>query len=185
MVLPGDYVAESEEYLPGFGVYSEKGKLFSSNIGELELDPKTHTAKVKVSTRIPKMQDVGIITLGVIADVTENTALVDLIPFESKNFVFVPNGVSAIIHVSKVKRGYTENMREEFRVGDIVRAKIIEVSRHTVSLTTSDKNLGVIQAFCSKCRSELVKKGTSLVCSKCGYMENRKFAYDYGTGNIL
>lgn len=185
MVLPGDYVAESEEYMPGFGVYSEKGKLFSSNIGDLELESKTHTAKVNVKTRIPKMQGVGIVTLGVIVDVSENVALVDLIPFESKNFVFVPNGITAVIHISKVKGGFTENLRQEFKAGDIVRAEIIEVSKHTVSLTTDGKNLGVIKAFCSKCRSELLKKGTSIECSNCGFVEDRKFAYDYGSGKIL
>lgn len=185
LILPGQKIGTSEEYLPGFGVYSEKGKLYSSNIGKLKLDSKAHVAKVKVKTKIPKMQTPGIVTLGVVADVTDQVALIDLIIFESKNFRFIPQGATAVLHVSKVKRGFIKNMSSELRVGDIVRAKIIEVSKHTVSLTTDDKNLGIIKAFCSNCRHELVGRGYRLKCPRCGYTETRKTAYDYGSGKIM
>ena len=185
MVLPGDYVGVSEEYLPGFGVYSEEDKLYSSNVGELDLDAKTHVAKVMVKTRIPKMQSPGIIVIGIVAGVMENVALIDLLPFKSKNFVFVPQGATAILHVSKVKRGYIEHLSSEIKTGDIVRVKIIEVSKHTVNLTTDEKNLGVIKAYCSICRHELKRSGRMLVCDNCKNKENRKMAYDYGMGKVL
>jgi len=185
LVLPGQEVGTSEEYLPGFGIYSKDGKLFSSNIGKLEIDSKTHVAKVKVKTSIPKMQSPGIVTLGIVANVTEHVALIDLIPFESKNFRFVPQGATAVLHVSKVKRGFIKNMESEMKIGDIIRTKIIEVSKHTVNLTTDEKNLGVVRAFCSNCRHELLGTGYRLKCPSCGYTETRKTAYDYGSGRIM
>lgn len=185
MVLPGDYIGVSEEYLPGFGVYSEKGKLYSSNVGDLELDLKDHVAKIMVKTRIPKMQSPGIIAIGIVVSAMENTALIDLLPFESKNFVFVPQGLTAVLHVSKVKRGFIKDLSKEIKAGDIVRVKITEVSKHTVSLTTDGKNLGVIKAYCSMCRHELKKRGTGLFCDNCKNREYRKTAYDYGMGKIL
>lgn len=185
MVLPGDYIGISEEYLPGFGVYSEKDKLYSSNIGNLDLDIRNHVAKVMVKTRIPKMQSPGIIVIGIVVNVMENIALIDLIPFKSKNFVFVPQGTTAVLHVSKVKRGFIKELSKEIKAGDIIRVKIIEVSKHTVSLTTDGKDLGVIKAYCSICRHELTKRGPGLFCDNCKNKEYRKTAYDYGMGKIL
>lgn len=184
-ILPGDYVAAIEEYAPGFGVYAGKDSLYSSNVGDLQLDAKTHSAKVNVNTRIPKLQSVGTVTIGLVADVMENVAVVDLIPFRSKNFDFVPNGVTAVLHVSSVKREYVRSLRDEVRAGDIVRVQITEVSRHSVRLTTAEKNLGVIKAFCSICRSPMVKAGYQLKCPACDSVETRKMAMDYGSGNIL
>jgi exosome complex component CSL4 len=45
-VLPGDEVAEAEEYLPAEGTYEEDGKVFSALKGILELDEKEKIAKV-------------------------------------------------------------------------------------------------------------------------------------------
>jgi exosome complex component CSL4 len=186
MILPGDYVAEGEEYLPGFGVYSDGDKLYASASGELELDAKTHTAKVVPSTRTAKLQSEGTVTLGVIANVmSDSVALVDLMPIKEDRKDLVVNGTTSILHVRDVKRGFTKSIKDEFKVGDIVRVKIIEVSPHTVKLTTSELNLGVIKAYCIHCRSELVKSGTSLTCPQCKCNEFRKMANDYGSGKVI
>jgi exosome complex component CSL4 len=47
-----------------------------------------------------------------------------------------------------------------------------------------DKNLGVIKAICTKCRSALVRKESKLECPKCGRVETRKISEDYGKGII-
>ena len=184
-VLPGDKLGTIEEYAPSFGVYATEEEIFSSNIGEMDIDPKKHIARVTCSTRIPKMQKEGIIALGIIAEVYEQTALIDLLPFKSKSFSFVPQGISAILHASKVKRGYVDKISSEMHVGDLLRVKIIEISRHSVDVTTDGKNLGVIKAYCSRCRNELQKVGYSLLCPKCGNKESRKTAFDYRSGKIL
>jgi exosome complex component CSL4 len=178
-VFPGDFVGAAEEYVPGFGIYEEKGKLYASNTGELQLDAKTHSARVISKTRIPKLQGVGIITLGVVASVSENVALIDLAPMRSKSFEFVPCGISAVLHVSDVKQRFVEALSDEVKTGDIVRVKIIEVSPHTIRLTTSEKDLGVVKAFCSRCRHGLKRLEYRLTCPRCGSIETRKIAFDY------
>lgn len=184
VILPGEYVGTIEEYAPSFGVYSDRNKLFSSNIGELALDKKTHAAKVTCKTRIPKMQNIGVITLGAVADASENVALIDLLPFESKSFYFVPQEITAVLHISNIRRGYTKNMRDQVRIGDIIRVKIIELERCSVRLTTDGRDLGVVLAFCSNCRHRLEMSGRMLVCKNCGSRERRKTAYDYGSGRL-
>ncbi len=186
MILPGDYVAEAEEYLPGYGVYSDGDKLFSSAAGELVLDPKTHTAQVKPATRVAKLQDVGTVTLGVIADImSESVAMVDMMAIKTDKTDYAVNGTTAILHIKDVQNSFTENLREEFRIGDIVRVKVIEVSPHTVRLTTAAPNLGVIKAYCIHCRRPLIKEGTRLTCPECKCVEHRKLASDYDSGKVL
>jgi len=184
-VLPGEHIGTVEEFSPSFGVYAKDDEVLSSNTGELDIDIKSHVARVTCATRIPKMQKENIVTLGIVANVFEQKALIDLIPFKSKSFYFVPQEIAAILHISKVKRGYVEKMSSQIRTGDIVRVKIIDTNKHSVNLTTDGKNLGVIKAYCTRCRHELKKKDFNLICDNCGNEESRKTAFDYGSGKAL
>jgi exosome complex component CSL4 len=110
---------------------------------------------------------------------------VDLIPFRSRNFEFVVSGLSAVLRVANIDRKYVKSLRDEIRIGDIVRVKVMEVTSHTIRLTTAERDLGVIKAFCSSCRHDLEKQGTKLVCRNCGSVESRKTASDYGSGKLI
>ena len=181
VVLPGEYVGANEEYMPSIGTFSAKTGVYSSAIGELALDAKSHLAKIKKRTRIPKLQGVGIVVLGQVAETTDSVAIVDLVKTDIKNMSYVPNGISAILHVSNIKSGYVEDLRDELKIGDMVRVKIIEANEHTTKLTISFKELGVIKAYCSVCREPLRMSGAKLVCGRCGNVEQRKTAEDYGS----
>lgn len=183
--MPGDKVGTAEEYLPSFGVFSEGSDLYSSNTGALDSDPRMHSIRVKVSTRIPRMQSRGTVVIGLVTDVSDVVAFVDLAPFESKNFVFVPQGLPGILHVSAVCDSYVEDIHSEIRVSDIVRVKILEVTKFNVKLTTAERFLGAIKAFCTVCHSLLQRDGNRLVCVSCGRQETRKMAEDYGSGALL
>lgn len=179
-VHPGEFVGTSEEFLPCPGLYEEDGKLYASATGEIEIDPKGHTVKVMPKTRVPKLQAVKTVTYGVVAEASGQVAVIDLVPIKLKNLEYVPNGVSAILHISNIKKDYVEAMSDELRAGDIIRVAIIEVSSHTIRLTTDGKELGVVKAYCSRCRNALELRGTKLECPKCGSIETRKLAADYG-----
>ena len=184
VVLPGDYIAAIEEYIPSAGTFSSDDGLYSSSIGTLELDAKSHSARVLLKVRSPKLQGVGSIVIGRVAEMSESVAIIDLIQTDSKNVSLIPNGVSAVLHVSNIKRDYVRALREEIKIGDIVRVRIIEVSPHSTKLTTDGRELGVIKAFCSNCRQPLRMSGAKLICDRCGSVENRKTADDYGSGNL-
>jgi len=183
-VLPGDYIGANEEYIPSKGTFSSDEGVLSSNIGQLDLDKKNHSAKVKIATRVPKLQAVGDIVIGDIAQTTESTAIIDLAEIDTKKESSIPNGVSAVLHVSNIKRGFVEDLRNEVKIGDLVRARIIEVSPHSIRLTIDGANLGVIKAFCSNCRQPLKMTSAKLVCDRCGNVEQRKTAEDYDSGNL-
>ena len=183
-VLPGDYVGANEEYMPSEGTYSTDEGVLSSNIGELEIDRKSHSAKVRITTRIPKLQGVGTVTVGEVAEANDAVAIIDLVEIDEKKLSLVPNGVSAILHVSNIRRDYVEDLRQEVRIGDLIRARIIETSAHSTKLSIDGKDLGVIKAYCSNCRQALRLSGLKLVCDKCGSVEHRKTAEDYDSGRL-
>ena len=185
IVFPGEQVATEEEFAPSGGTFAEAGKVFSAEVGEPVLDAKAHQARLQPKTRVPVLQHAGTVTFGLVANATDKVALVDLIAVKEQGFRQALTGISAILRVSNVKRGFVESLRDEVRSGDILRVKIIEVSPHTVQLSIVDANLGVVKAFCSVCRSPLKalpvgpRGPPGLVCENCGSKETRKAASDY------
>lgn len=185
--LPGEYIGTPEEYDSGFGTYknSEEGDIRSSNTGELKLDKKKHKAEVRAKTKIPKMQAPGTVILGVVTRTRDQVLNIEPAPFESKKFIFVPNEKSAILHISNIKDDYIDDIKTQYKIGDIVRAKITGVDKTTVELATDQGNLGTIKAYCSECRQPMEKIGRDKVkCNECGKKTTRKTANDYGEGNI-
>ena len=76
---------------------------------------------------------------------------------------------------------FIEKISDAFQITDIVRAKVIRQEQNEYSLSTVGKNLGVIHADCSICGTTLEKIGVDrLRCPRCGNIENRKLASDYG-----
>jgi exosome complex component CSL4 len=183
-VLPGQRIAEPEEYISSAGTFSSDDGVYSSGIGDLELDAKSHSAKVKTKTRTAKLHKVGTIVVGIAVEVSESVAIIDLVQIDSKNESSVPNGVSAVLRVANVRQSYVKDLRSEVRIGDILRLRIIETSEHSTKLTTDDRNLGVIKAFCTSCRQPLKRTGNKLICDRCGNTEGRKLAEDYDSPNL-
>ncbi len=185
-VIPGEFIAYEEEFIPGFGTYSDNGNVYSSNIGDLDKDVHKREVRVKVKTRIPLFYKRGMTAYGTIAQVSDNFAIVDILPRRVGQFYYIPRPVTHVIPISEVKRGFVKNMREEFRVGDMVKVKIISIEQFTVTLTTRASDLGVVKAFCVQCRHPLTLKKGVLVCENCGNVERRKISIEYGkVGGII
>jgi exosome complex component CSL4 len=75
-------------------------------------------------------------------------------------------------------------MYEVCKAGDVVRAKVISDKNRVFHLTINDKDLGVMQAFCSRCGHSLAQKRFIMRCSECGNSERRKSAADYGKDEV-
>jgi exosome complex component CSL4 len=72
-------------------------------------------------------------------------------------------------------------MSDVCKPGDIVRAKVISEKNRVFHLSTNDKNLGILYGFCSRDGTLLEQQRyDDLKCPKCGNMERRKVAPDYG-----
>ncbi len=178
--VPGEFLATEEEFVPGFGTYLDEGNVYSSNIGNVEKDIKKREVRIRVLTRIPLPMKRGAVAYGRVAQVSDNVAIIDISPMKKGQFVYLPRGLTHVLPVSEVKRGFVKSMKDEFKVGDIVKVKIIEIRPTGVVLTTRSSELGVVKAFCTQCRHPMILKKGKLICPNCGNEERRKLSIEYG-----
>lgn len=177
LVLPGDVIGVEEEYFPGQGVYvNGKGYLRSQLIGRVLIDIVKRTINVRNIHGKPYVPKVGDIVKGIVSSVSEDLAFIDIYAIEEKPTR--TTSFTGILHVSQASSEYIETMYDAMRIGDIVRARVIN-SNHPFQLTTKEPRLGVIAAFCTKCGSLLRKQDDKLVCPICGNVEKRKVSASY------
>ncbi len=179
-VLPGELVGSTEEFKPGNGTAVYAGNVYSTAIGNVIIDRKARIVSVKPNTLTPNILKVGDIVYGKIIDVRESGAAVEIAGIEGKEDREIVNSRLGDIHVSNVRGSYVKRLSDEFRPSDIIRAKVLDAER--MRLTTSEDSLGVVKAYCSNCRGEVVLEGKKLKCPDCNMTEIRKISTKYGKG---
>ncbi len=175
-VLPGQEIGTEEEYVSGPGTYVENAKIYASIVGKLTEDNRTLSVQQK---HLLAPLDVGTIVVGQIDNISDPVALVVVEPGLTDANRFATSSAYCILHASYIKRGYVKSVRDELKIGDIIRARVTELKNGEYHISTEDANCGAIKAFCSSCRHPLEKKPTGLQCPNCGNRENRKLADDY------
>ena len=175
-VIPGDEVAEVEEFIPAEGTYEDQGKVYSALYGELELNHDDKTARVIAKNPMTKLAQ-GDFVFCAVTDVRASMAICEVIAVEGKDRE-ITGDTSGTIHVSKMSNDYVQDATKEFRPSDIIRAKVIQV-KPSIQLTTTSPHLGVVKALCRKCRQPLVRAEKGLYCPTCERADHRKIADDY------
>ena len=177
LVLPGDQVAVAEEFEAGEGTYERDGQILASMPGVLWLDHANRIAKVRAFNP-PAALKVGDVVYGVVDDIRQMmaTATVGAVHGRTRQ---ISGEAEGTIHISNVSEAYTEDIRDMFRLGDIIRAKVIQV-KPSLQLTTAEPILGVVRAMCSQCRGPLEVRERDLFCLHCERTERRKITQDYG-----
>ncbi|MFQ6120858.1 MAG: exosome complex RNA-binding protein Csl4, partial [Methanosarcinales archaeon] len=184
-VLPGDFIGTTEEYIAGKGTYEEVGDIYASATGKVNIDNRTRSVHVEPETCTPPTIKKGDIVIGRIINIKGPVALVEIAHVKGAGDREIINQMPAVIHVSNVKDSYVKELSYEFGQFDIVKAKVIDSIY--LRLSTRDRDLGVIKAFCSRCKIALIKSNINrgrLECPKCKRTESRKISSDYGTGII-
>ncbi len=176
LVLPGDQIAVAEEYEPGEGTYERNGLVFAATPGVLRLDEQSRIARVRPFNPPAELQ-AGDIVYAVVDDIRGMmaTATVSAIHGRARAISGETDGT---IHISNVSEEYTEDIRDMYHLGDIIRAKVIQ-TKPSVQLTTAEPDLGVVKALCGVCRGPLELRGRDLYCPRDERTERRKAARDY------
>jgi len=177
-VLPGDALSTEEEFEPGANAFAEDGNIFASAGGTVTVDAKHKLIGVQPAKHIKQIQP-GTIVFATVVFVKESSVIVSLLPDKEKNERLVISQSSAMLPVRNVSRDYVENLRDCFRIGDLIKARVTKASNLGVDLATAEPELGVVKAFCVKCRHPLHLFGLSLKCLNCGNSEQRKTSKDY------
>jgi len=182
IVLPGDKLSTSEELLSGEGTFEEDGIIRAAWMGEYNVDSKNRQATVKPMTSVPVLVKKGDTVLAEVGSVRSSMVIAEVIHVIGKQRK-ISGDTNGTLHISEISAGYVKDPSDVYSLGDIFRAKVIQVIP-SVQLTTKGNNLGVIKALCSECRHPLESKGQILECPLCGHKEKRKMAQDYGAYDI-
>ncbi len=179
-VFPGEVVGAIEEYKPGFGTVNDDGTIRATVSGVIGINKEHRMITVIPKTKTLNMITEGDVVIASITDVRESNARVDIVAAEKSLGEEIVNKGNAEIYVSNIKDGFAKSVADEFSVGDIVRAKVIDSKK--IGLSTVEPEFGVLKAYCSKCKTSLTKSDDGLVCGNCGNRERRKLAEGYGKG---
>ncbi len=172
-VVPGEYLGAAEEFVPGRGTYEASGRIFASVTGRPTIDARDRTVRVDAANGVPTLNE-GDVVYARVNELKSAMAICTIVAAAPAGRG-IPGTPEGTVHISKAKDGFTESLADEFAVGDILLAKVLQ-SRPSIKLTTAPADLGVISARCQVCHGLLVPSGRELVCPRCGHREHRKRA---------
>ena len=179
LAVPGDRLGVIEEFIPDAGTYVQDGVIYSKVIGRVLVDLVHRRVSVHQLIGPSKVPSLGSTVMAQVSSAQSDTAGVRIFEIDEEEI----NGVfTGILHVSDVALRYVDSMYDVCKAGDIIRAKVVSEKNRTYHLSTKDRNLGVVYAFCSSCGTLLEPKRQGMHCPRCGRLEKRKTASDYGKG---
>ncbi len=174
-VLPGDEIGIAEEYLPGRNVADQDGKLMSLAFGNVFRDERRLVLSVR-TTKEKHRARTGDIVYGQVVKDDRGTQTVRVGAFEDRSGMLYEIDMTGLI---RQPRGHNPDSAPIIKIGDYIRAKITRDGDY-YDLGIMSPNLGVIIAFCSLCRTKLMRDQAVLKCPNCDHVERRKIASDYG-----
>jgi len=170
-LIPGDLICGIEEFAPAEGTYEENDSIYASIVGEKSENAQKRI--VGVNGRGMRGLAMGDIVYGKVMDVYDAVALIQ---FEAANPHLGAHSTYCYLRISEVKHGYAETFREYIRIGDLVKARVKDVTPLGIHVTIADRELGVIKPACTRCRGWMSLRGENAECPVCGNRERRKAA---------
>lgn len=166
-----------EEFLPGPGTYEQEGTIFAHFTGTAKKDLRNKRVTVVPTTRVPDLPKEGATVLASVTYAHEKMATVSIWKIDGKT---LQNPFTALLHISSSSPRYERNMSDVCKAGDIIRARVIDMTNRIPQLTTAGRGLGVVKAFCSRCGAVLEFTNRRLQCPSCENIERRRLTEDYG-----
>jgi exosome complex component CSL4 len=180
--LPGEFIGTNEEFIKGEQTFNKGGNIYSAVTGYIKVGKTSRIITVEPKSNPLSYIQTGDIIIGQVTAIKNSVALVEIAHIKGKGEREIINLEPAAIHVSNIKNTYVKDISKELHPFDIVKARVLDAK--SMRLTTADRELGVMKAYCSKCRQPLRKNAFGLTCESCGNKETRKISKDYGTGII-
>ncbi|HDD26369.1 MAG TPA: S1 RNA-binding domain-containing protein [Acidilobales archaeon] len=176
-VVPGSELCVIEEFMSGEGTYEDNGIVRAAVLGYVQYDMVNRVVKVKKVHGGPFVPRQGLIVHGIVVQVSDEVAIVKIMYDHALRRI--KHTYTGVLHISQVSSKYVQSMHDAVKVGDVIKAKVLNNSIPYL-LSIRDIKLGVVISHCSKCGGRLIKIGEELLkCVECGNVERRKIAYDY------
>ena len=168
--VPGEVITTEEEYAPGKNTFEDEGYIKASGFGTATFDDMQKEVNLESKKIEPLTKDdIVYCRVGLVKD---SVVVVDILKSENNKALIVSRGQ---IPAKFVAKAYIRNVKEFYKVGDYVKAKVISASELAVDLATNEEGLGVIIAYCTQCKNEMTFSNEKLTCFNCGHTEGRKW----------
>lgn len=172
LVLPGDYLSSAEESEAGENTYTDKDEVYSAAVGENESSPGH--ALVKTKGRKLKAPAIGDIVYCLIFKASPNKAIGTCMPTAEVDGNGRGLSFDAVLPVTAIKQDYVREVRDEVRIGDIIKTKIQKITKSGIDISMLDHDCGVVCAFCPRCRKGMNLKEKVFICGICGWKDYKK-----------
>lgn len=172
LLLPGERLAGAEEAEAGENTYIENDEVYSAAIGEDKSVPGK--AAVHCPTRRIQQPEIGMEVYGIVIKASMNKAIVGCISVNEAEGKGRGVQFDAVLPVTAIRTEYVREIRDEVRIGDIIRAKVEKVSRSGVDISMLYTSAGVVCAYCPKCRTRMGLEGELFTCKTCDWRDRRK-----------
>jgi len=179
-VFPGDFLGTEEEFAAGADTFTdEKGNIYAAVCGRTGVS-SDKVISVKAAVTVPKALKKGDVVYARVEEIFEPVALLQIQPTELRGVRQNPSEGYSVIHARRIKPAYVEMVHDEFRIGDIVKAVVEDIRIDgEIALSTKGPGLGVVKAYCSRCRAPIALKAGKLECGRCGSIEKRHLSKEY------
>jgi exosome complex component CSL4 len=179
IVLPGDFLAFPEEFLPGKNAYEKADSVRAMLPGRVEKDLSKREVAVR-AVAMARTLRVGDVVIGQVEAAMTSTAGVKVSYINgSESHASFPGTI-----FTRGERGGRGERRTYVKLADVVRARVGSTLNGMNQLSIDEPHLGVLAALCSVCGTPLVRGDDRARCENCGNVEERKFADDFGMPNI-
>jgi exosome complex component CSL4 len=175
IVTPGELVGIEEEFLGNEKTVADNGNIYSLVLGEKKIIDRQMQV---YSPKFARMLKEGDLVIGRVTDLYDSVSLIVIENEKKLGERAAIGGTYTYMRITELVRGggYVQNFRQYIKIGDIVKAKVIEVNPLGTYLTIAEDQLGVVASYCSQCHTQLTERGRLLICPECGNKENRKLA---------
>lgn len=171
--VPGQTLGVEEELMGDEQTFVENGEVVACVPGQKMVAGGQAKVVPRKSVRMLKKDDV---VYGYVSDLYDTVALIVINAEEGTRRTALGQSY-AYLRISEINKGFfAKSFREFVKIGDIVKARVIEIANLGTYLTFSETQLGVVKAFCSLCRSPMTARDGYVVCDECGNRETRKLA---------
>ena len=178
MKQPGDKLASAMEYMPGKGVYEEKGELFAGVCGEVKEDNENMMISIVPSVSVPLEIKEGDTVFGRIQMTRDSMASVEILKVKGEKRS-IGNYTVGTLHVAKMSKDYVSNVKEVYQANDLIQATVIKRSPAIELSTNADKD-GVVFARCNVTPEVLKVVDGELWSEELRRIVSRKISNLYG-----
>ena len=173
--IPGEKIAQVEEYLPGNNTFEDDDTIRATTIGDINLDSKERLASINSKTQIT-VPKVGDVIIGVVEANLPSMIAIMIKYVNGKKVVADLECVCVTRHIRKKNIALAK---------DVVKAKIISHINGTIHASIDSQELGVLFTKCRKCFGTVVKMRDAVKCKDCTWIDDRKLSLDFGKSEFL